>query len=311
MRDFATTGSRQGSMKEAPVEHEFQASTAKLTYFEWGSRPGPVVLLLHATGFHARCWDQVVRYLPDDCHVYALDMRGHGRSEKVAPYVWRSFGQDVGDLVEHLQIHDAVGVGHSMGGHCLVQVAASHPVFKRLLLIDPVIFEPDAYSTDRYRGFAEPEDHPVAKRRNQWDSWEEMYERFRDREPFSVWRDEALRDYCRYGVLARADGQGFELACPPLVESTIYLGNTSTDIYDVIPLVRIPVVVLRAKPRDPAVHQIMDFSLSPTWERIAEQFSAGRDVPLPHLSHFIPMQNPELVARFIEDEDAIENPVAA
>jgi hypothetical protein len=28
------------------------------------------------------------------------------------------------------------------------------------------------------------------------------------------------------------------------------------------------------------------------------------------LSHFIPMENPELVARFIEDKDAIENPLA-
>lgn len=295
-------------MNEAPVQHEFQTSGARLTYFEWGPQVGQVVLLIHATGFHARCWDQVVKRLPDDYHVYAVDMRGHGRSENAPPYVWRTFGQDLSELVEHLAISDAVGVGHSMGGHCVTQVAARAPgVFRRLLLIDPVIFEPDAYTSDSHRGFARAEDHPVSRRRNDWRSWEDMYDRFKDRTPFSLWRDDVLRDYCQFGVMPKENGEGFELACPPLVEASIYLGNTSTDIHDVIPLVKVPVVVLRARPSSPGDEQAMDFSTSPTWEKLAAQFVKGRDVALPHLTHFIPMQEPGLVARFIVDADAVED----
>jgi pimeloyl-ACP methyl ester carboxylesterase len=48
----------------------------------------------------------------------------------------------------------------------------------------------------------------------------------------------------------------------------------------------------------------MDFSASPTWDKVAAQFPNGRDVSLPHLSHFIPMQDPALVARFIQNADA-------
>lgn len=284
---------------EQPVRRDYQTRGPRLTYFEWGEVGSQPVLLLHATGFHARCWDQVVHALGPGYHVFAVDMRGHGRSERVPPYIWDSFGADIGELVEHLGLQDAIGVGHSMGGHCLVQVAAAHPgAFRRLVLVDPVIFDPDAYTHDRYRGFDGPEDHPVSKRRNDWRDWQEMYDRFKDRGSFALWEEAALVDYCRYGVLPKDDGR-FELACPPLVESSIYLGNTATDIYQQIPLVKIPVLVLRAKGMDPDEHAIMDFSLSPTWAEVADQFVDGRDVYLPELTHFMPMQAPELIADFI------------
>jgi pimeloyl-ACP methyl ester carboxylesterase len=285
-----------------PVRHDLQTSGPRLTYFEWGQPDEQPVLLLHATGFHARCWDRVIAELGPGYRVYAVDMRGHGRSERVPPYVWRSFGEDIGELVEHLGLVDAIGVGHSMGGHCLVQVSAARPgAFKRLLLVDPVIFEPDAYPEDRYRGFDSVEDHPVTRRRNDWQDWQEMYERFKGRGSFATWEDAALMDYCRYGVLPKEDGR-FELACPPVVESSIYLGNTSTDIYDQIPEVRIPVVVLRAAGRDPTEHAIMDFAKSPTWEAVADAFPNGRDVYLADHTHFMPMQDPALVARYIAEE---------
>ena len=288
-----------------PVQHEFSGTKARLCYFEWGPDDGPVVFLVHATGFHARCWDQVVAALPADLHVYAVDMRGHGRSERVQPYQWDSFSGDVAELMVHLGVKDVIGVGHSMGGHCMVQIAAKYPqMFQRLLLIDPVILPPEAYSGERYSALNGPEDHPVAKRKGHWRNWQEMFDRFKDRKPFSLWRPQVLEDYCRYGVLPLADGEGFELACPGLVEASIYLGNTQTDVHQLLGEVSVPVVILRARSRSADDHDIMDFSLSPTWSELAAQFPDARDVYLPHLTHFIPMQEPELVARFIVDKDA-------
>ena len=43
----------------------------------------------------------------------------------------------------------------------------------------------------------------------------------------------------------------------------------------------------------------MDFTASPTWPELARQFPHGQDVYLPELTHFIPMQDPGLVADFI------------
>lgn len=292
-------------MNGQPTQHDFQGSQVRLTYFEWGAGGDPTVLLVHATGFHARCWDRTVAALPEGYRAIAVDMRGHGRSERRGPYLWENFGRDLEELVEALALDGAIGVGHSMGGHCVTQAAARLPdAFSRLVLVDPVIFDPEAYVEDRYRGYETAEDHPVARRRNDWASWEEMYERFRERHPFSLWRPEVLEDYCRYGLLPKPDGSGYELACPPLVEASVYLGNTRTDVHALIPRVSVPVSVLRARGREPGEALTLDFSKSPTWPRLAEEFPNGRDVYLPELTHFIPMQAPELVARFIADPDA-------
>jgi pimeloyl-ACP methyl ester carboxylesterase len=48
----------------------------------------------------------------------------------------------------------------------------------------------------------------------------------------------------------------------------------------------------------------MDFSKSPTWPGLAAALPRGRDVFLPDHTHFIPMEDPALVARFIIDEAA-------
>lgn len=294
----------RGVMQGDPRQREFQTSRLRLCYFEWGPQDGPVVLLVHATGFHARCWDRTVAALPDGYRVVAVDMRGHGRSERLGPYVWAEFGQDLAEFTAGLGLEGAIGVGHSMGGHCIIQVAARAPAtFQRLLLVDPVVMDPALYGSGRHLEFESAEDHPVARRRNHWESWQAMYQRFADRHPFSLWRPDVLEDYCRYGVLPKADGSGYELACPPVVEASIYMGNTQTDVHDLIPGIEVPVVVLRARAREPEAG-VMDFAGSPTWPQLAEEFPHGRDVYLPDLTHFIPMQAPELVARFIVDPAA-------
>jgi len=293
-------------MSVTPVEAYFQANGARIAYFEWGKHGDPVVFLIHATGFHARCWDQTVAALPAGFRVIAVDLRGHGRSEKTGPMTdWTVAARDIAELVEHLNLEGAIGAGHSMGGHLLVQVAATHPrAFKRLVLIDPVMLPPEVYANAHLLALPEDQAHPVARRRNAWASWQEMFDAFKTRHPYSLWREAVLADYCRHGLSPAADGEGFELACPPAIEASIYTGHASSDIYALAKRVEVPVVVLRAKMRDPGPRNLTDFAASPTWEGVARSFRNGRDVYLPQLTHFIPMQDPELAARFIADENA-------
>ena len=270
-----------------------------LAYFEWGeSSQRPTVLLVHATGFHARCWDGVVRALGAGWHVVALDMRGHGRSTKSGPYDWRTFGADTAAFASLLGLDGAIGVGHSMGGHSVIQAAAAHPhCFAKLLLVDPVVLDPESYTQpQRVDAFASPDEHPVARRRNAWRSVQEMFDRFANRHPFRLWDPAVLMDYCRHG-LAPADN-GFVLCCPPQVEAAIYLGSAGRDIGSAIAKLPHPAVVLRAK-RKAVRDSAMDFAASPTWEGLAAALPCGRDVYLPELTHFIPMQRPDLVAAHI------------
>lgn len=285
--------------EKQPQEHRIAVNGTQLCYFEWGQPVAdqPSWLFCHATGFHARCWDQVIAGLPADAHVIALDTRGHGRSDKVPPYDWFTFGEDVRAVVNALDLHQLIGVGHSMGGHALTSAAAHEPQrFSRLLLVDPVIFDPDVEPAESGMALADASEHPVARRKADFASWEEMYERFADRMPYAVWRRPVLADYCRFGVLPQAEGQGVTLACPPIVEASVYMGSLRSDLRPLLARVTMPVTVLRVRERDPDA-QGMDFSTSPTWPALAAQLPDAADIYLPELTHLVSMQAPELVSR--------------
>src|SRR6476646_8158958 len=94
-----------------PIERHVRIDDVDLCYFEWGvANPAhSTVVLAHATGFHARCWDRVVAALPETRHVIALDQRGHGRSAKIPPFNWESFGRDLGGFVRTMDLERIVG----------------------------------------------------------------------------------------------------------------------------------------------------------------------------------------------------------
>lgn len=286
-------------MRQSPNQRTLQFSDVDLCVFEWGKPGGQQVLLVHATGFHARCWDQVVAKLPADWHIFAVDMRGHGRSSNTEPFTWEQYGDDLIRVCKALDLRNAIGVGHSMGGHCVTHAVGHHAdFFKHLVLIDPVIFSPDTYQEREHQQFSSVHDHPVARRRGHFSSVDEMQRRFVDRMPYKIWQREVFDDYCEFGLLPSESGEGFDLACPGFVEASIYMGNFDANLYELIPKIHVPVVVLRANPRDPSSTE-MDFSASPTWPELAAQFPCGQDVHLPELTHFMAMQDPQLVADFI------------
>ncbi len=288
----------------APVEHRIDVGGLSLCAFEWHPERrgrGPSVLMAHATGFHARCWDRTIAALPD-LHVVAVDQRGHGRSDVVRPVDWAAFGPDLAALVRALDLTDVLGVGHSMGGHAMTEAAAMEPArFRRLVLVDPVIGAPEFY---RERPISEAfagGTHPTARRRNQWASAAEMFERFRDRPPFDAWDPAVLRDYCDHGLRPTPSGDGFVLACPPEFEAEVYMASMgNAGVHASVRAVTVPVLVVRAMtPHD--LRDLMDFRYSPTWPGLAAAFPNGRDLHLPDRTHFLPMEDPGLVATWVRD----------
>jgi lipase len=277
----------------APRELHLAINGLPITLWEWPA-PGDPILFCHATGFHARCWDQIIRRLPAR-HCYALDFRGHGRSAKPdPPYHWRSFGEDLAELARQLGLQQAIGVGHSMGGHALALAAALVPAaFSRLLLLDPVIRPPNGYRGEW------KESHFAARRRNQWSSPDEMFQRFENRPPFASWDRAVLRDYCDYGLLPAPGGDGFVLACPPAIEASIYANSScpESNIYAEISRVAVPALVVRSA--NQFQEGTPDMNASPTASNLASYFQIGTDLHLPDRSHFIPMEDPAWVARTI------------
>jgi pimeloyl-ACP methyl ester carboxylesterase len=268
------------------------ANGQQIAVWDWPG-DGPALLFAHATGFHGRCWDRIVARFPER-RCLAIDARGHGRSSKPAPPIeWRDFGPDLAAVAAHFELRDTVGVGHSSGGHTTVQCAALRPeTYRSLLVIDPTIFPRELY------GAPFPDVSYTLRRKNHWSGPDEMYERFKDRPPFSRWDPAILRDYCDYGLLPTGDH--FVLACPPAIEASIYetSRHRESDIYPEIAQIKQPVVVMRAaRTRRPDVFEL---GASPTAPDLARKFANGTEVVLEHASHYIAMESPDQVAEQIE-----------
>ena len=80
---------------------------------------GSPVLVSHATGFHAHCWEPLAGALTDQHHVVGLDHRGYGDAETIDPasMTWNQYGLDALTAARHLfaqHNEPIIGIGHSM-----------------------------------------------------------------------------------------------------------------------------------------------------------------------------------------------------
>jgi len=78
---------------------------------------GQPAVLIHGYPLSGRAWDkQVPALLEAGYRVITYDRRGFGvSSQPVTGYDYDTFAADLAALLEHLDLHDAVLVGHSMG----------------------------------------------------------------------------------------------------------------------------------------------------------------------------------------------------
>lgn len=279
-----------------PTVRHFEALGETLAYYEWPSdRDAPTLLIAHATGFHGRCYDPIAMQFPDH-RVIALDMHGHGQSSGGPVSEWQIIVDELTALIDHLELKDAVGMGHSMGAHVTLRAAAQRPdAFRSLILFDPVILAPQFYSAKRLF-VPEGEMHPAARRKREFASAEEMIARFETRDPYNLFRRDVFEKYCRFG-LTPAESGGFELACAPEVEASLYMSSLSGEpALEAARRVKAPTSIVRAMQSD-----VRDFKGSPTWPGLAESMPMGIDINRPDMTHFHPFQDPDDAARIIRE----------
>jgi len=114
---------------ESTSDHRFDAKGVELHYIVEGE--GEPVVLIHGLYSSARInWQMpgVVSLLSKKYRVIALDMPGHGESDKPADE--EAYGlelvEDIVRLLDHLRIDKAHIVGYSMGGMIAVKFMAGH-----------------------------------------------------------------------------------------------------------------------------------------------------------------------------------------
>jgi pyruvate dehydrogenase E2 component (dihydrolipoamide acetyltransferase) len=101
----------------------------------------PPLVFLHGLGGSGSTWQTVLADLAAHHRVCALDLPGHGASDKPAPatadYSVAGLARAVGQALDLLGLGQAVLVGHSLGGAVATQVALDRPAaVSRLVLVD-------------------------------------------------------------------------------------------------------------------------------------------------------------------------------
>ena len=121
----------------------------RIFYKEWGA--GQPVVFSHGWPLTADAWDVQMVFLGERGYrVVAHDRRSHGRSEQT----WdgndmNTYADDLAELIEQLDLRDAILVGHSTGGGEVARYIGRHGtgrIAKAVLLgaVPPLMLKTDA-----------------------------------------------------------------------------------------------------------------------------------------------------------------------
>ena len=104
------------------------ADGLSLQLYEW-SAEGVPLLMLHGFGNDAHVWDELAPRLAASYRTLALDLRGHGDSDRDPErrYDHLSMARDVEAVCQGLELKRLVLVGHSMGGRVAMRFAGRNP----------------------------------------------------------------------------------------------------------------------------------------------------------------------------------------
>jgi len=121
-----------------PQDRYIKVGNINARYWAEGSQGSPVVLI-HGIGQYIENWLPSFGALAAKRRVYAVDLLGHGRTDKPldVSYKIADLAQFVKDFMAALGIERAHIVGHSLGGAIGIQLALVHPmVVDKLALVN-------------------------------------------------------------------------------------------------------------------------------------------------------------------------------
>ena len=97
-------------------------------YKDWGPKNAQPIFFHHGWPLSADDWDtQMLYFLDKGYRVIAHDRRGHGRSTQVSDgHDMDHYAADAAAVVEHLDLRNAVHIGHSTGGGEATRYVAQH-----------------------------------------------------------------------------------------------------------------------------------------------------------------------------------------
>ena len=268
------------------VEHD----GLEIAALDWGG-DGPPLLLQHPNGFCAGVFDPLARRLRDEYRPIAVDVRGHGASDRPASLAACTFtngARDVLAVLDALRIPEVVALGHSLGGGVTVLLDQLRPgIVRKALLCEAIVFP----MPPRGEGQTNPMADMARRRRAGWPDRETVLASYSSRPPLDVMEPECLAAYVRFGFHDRADGS-VELACEPEVEARFFEAASDPDgarlAFEHLASVAFPVTVVASSGTD----------LQLSWFAQQAEVSGGTYLEVPG-THFFVQEDTERSARLV------------
>ncbi|MFW9893629.1 MAG: alpha/beta fold hydrolase [Candidatus Thorarchaeota archaeon] len=125
-------------------EKKFDTGELEINYVV-GSGNGPALILIPGQGADWTNYKKVLSPLSEKYHVYAVDVRGHGKSDwATGDYTFTSIGRDMTAFIEAVVQDPAIISGNSSGGLIALWLAANRPdLVKGIIMEDPPLFSAD------------------------------------------------------------------------------------------------------------------------------------------------------------------------
>jgi len=244
---------------------------------------GPILMVNHATGFHAKCYLPMMPTLTQHFDVWGADFAGHGGSTipEDDDYSWTGFAEDVLTVIDHIGASTVRAFGHSMGAaSTLLAEKQRTGVIEAAWLYEPIIFPPTIVPRNSIMAEA------AGKRRREFGSKAEALQRYASRPPLGMMRADALAAYVNDGF-HETDSGTVTLACTPESEAATF-NNARTSVDDIRGLTLRATIACGGALENP----------NPA------DFAAPTAAALPHgelrtyegLGHFGPLQDPDRIA---------------
>ena len=197
----------------------------EMAYLDSGDSGCPL-LFLHGTGCDASDWMPVIERLPSEQRCIAPDFRGHGQSAvPTQPFMLGNLAEDVEHFAHHLNLHEVVIVGHSLGGMVAMEVAQRSSCVVGLVLLEGwtslsaagCAFDPGRF----YGSLPETEiaqiQQKARKTRNRFQAeiWHGFWETVKDFDAYAYLQHASIPIYEVFGRMGRNDLTEEKLRIPP------------------------------------------------------------------------------------------------
>ena len=135
---LVTEGETKSAEVNEPGGRILQLSGGDIQVVERGPRDAPTILLVHCFSCAINWWDGMMPRLDRTHRVIAVDMLGHGGSEKPASgYTIPNQADLVAQALAKLGARNVEAVGHSLGGSVVTALAERSPqLVNRVVIFD-------------------------------------------------------------------------------------------------------------------------------------------------------------------------------